>query len=98
MLTRVFQGADDGHAGRAADEQSFLRGQATCHLERLAIGDLHDIVGDVPVERLRVEVLPHAFDVVLVHVARVGVDGAFRIGAHDRDRAVRNLLEVFAGA
>ena len=54
--------------------------------------------GRLTVEGLRVEVLADAFDLVLVHVARIGVDGAFRVGADHLHLAVGNVLEVAAGA
>ena len=77
MLTRVCDRGNDCHAGRAAAQQPFLSGEATGHFEGLGVGDLHDLVGQITVEGLRVEVLADAFDLVLVHVIGIGVDGVF---------------------
>ena len=63
---RVLDGAGHGHAGRAADQQRLLAGQTAGHFKGFGVGYAHDVVGDVPVESLGVEVLPHALDVVLV--------------------------------
>ena len=66
--------------------------------EGFRVGDLHDLVGKAPIKGLRIEVLADAFDLVLVHVVRVGVDGAFRIGADDLHRAVGHVLQIVSGA
>ena len=65
-VVRVLDGAGHGHAGRAADQQRLLAGQTAGHFKGFNVGYAHDVVGDVPVEGLGVEVLPHALDVVLV--------------------------------
>ncbi len=97
--SRAYSSAGEhGHAGRAADEQFFLVGKASCHFEGFRVGDLHDLVGKAPIKGLRIEVLADAFDLASVHIVRVGVDGALRIGADDLHRAVGHVLQTVSGA
>lgn len=98
MLAGVLDGRHDGHAGRAADQQAFLACESTGHFEGFGIVHLHDLVRQPTVEGLGIEVLADAFDLVLVHVVGIGIDGAFRIGSDDLHGSVGNVLQVSAGA
>ena len=94
----VFKRCRNGHAGRASDQQTFFRSQTAGHFECFGIVDLHDFVGKFTVERFRIEILAHAFDAVLMHVVRIGIDGSFRVGADHLYCAVGSFLQIAPGA
>ena len=85
------------HPARAADEQRLLARQPPRHVERVGVGDGHDLVGDLPVVGRRPEVLPDPLDEVGPPVA-ARVHRTDRVGADDVHPAVGDVLEVVAGA
>ena len=72
------------------------RASLLCHGEgvRVAYGD--HLVGDLPVEGVWPDVLPHPLDQVGT-AGPAGVNRALRVGADDPHRAARRFLEVAAG-
>ncbi|MNK90146.1 hypothetical protein D3C87_1101880 [compost metagenome] len=90
------QGGDHGVAGRAADEEAFLAGEAAGHGEGVAIADALPAVDQAKVDGVGDVVHADAFDLVrLGGVARV--DRAFGVGAHDDDVRLA-FLEVLGRA
>ena len=91
------EGGGDGEAGRAADQQPLLAGEPPGHRERVGVADRDHLVGDLPVERGRPDVLADALDQVRA-AGPARVDRALRVGADDLDPAAGLLLEEAAGA
>ena len=95
VLLGVTQGAGEGEAARAADEDPLVLDDPAGSGERLGIADPIPLVDDVLLERRWVEVLTNALHEVGVDVARV--DRADGVGTDHLDVRVLRL-EVAADA